>query len=172
MWTQQQLPAPNANNNDPFENVPKNKAYDIVSREYLLPSKESRCLSKRYLTDVQLGNVFRVRVHDILEFELHLTVEQKLKSTWFNLGVLKDKGDALLQLLGRPPFGFHSDNKPDEQWLTRVLRYIDPHNILRAFRHRVPQVPPPMILPMRMYDSSNLVCLPKRLSRPRPSTLR
>lgn len=149
MWqqeTQQEI----GDEPDALRGMSKSKMYDMEARDYLLPSKESRCISKAYLIEVFRGTVFRVRNQEILAFEVNLTLEERMKASHFNLGVIKDKAAALLQMLGHQPFGFHGSNNPDEEWLSRVVRFIDPQNLLRGFRRRVANAPRPAILPMRM----------------------
>jgi len=78
-----------------------------------------------------------------------LTVEEKIKSPFFHIGVLKMKADALLRLTGQRQFGFNQSLSPEDKWFTRVLRKIDPFNILKAFKIRVHNLAPPNILPAR-----------------------
>lgn len=148
---------PNAENEPAaLRGLSKSKLYELVSREFFIPSKECRCVTRSYLVAVHEDLVWRVRHQQILQFEIPLSVDEKLKSPFFNIGVLKAKGNALLRLTGQHELGLpENDLNPSDPWFTRVIRYIDPWNILKAFKTRVQGIPPPNILPARMYTKFN-----------------
>ena len=111
-------------NNEPeaLKGLSKTKLYELVARDFFIPSKDCRCVSRAYLVSVHEGAVWRIRHQDLLQFELGLTVEEKIKSPFFNLGVLKAKANVLLQMLGQREFGFPSHLNPEDSWFSRVLR--------------------------------------------------
>jgi len=150
MWNNQENLA-NEGEPEALRGLSKAKLYELVSRDYYLPNKECRCVSRGYLVSVHEGTVWRIRHTDLLQFELDLSIEEKIKSSFFNIGVLKDKANALLRLLNQREFGFPPILNPEETWFCRVLRKIDVWNVLRGFKCRVRGVPRPNILPVRMY---------------------
>lgn len=132
-----------------IRNLSKSKLYDLMARDFFIPSRECRCVSRVYLVQVFQGTVFRVQHFELLNFELNLSIDEKVKSMHFNIGALKEKADALLVLLDRLPFGFPRSLNPEENWFSRILRMVDPWNILAGFRMRVRNAPMPTIFPMR-----------------------
>lgn len=133
-----------------FRSATKSKIHEDVSRQYFLPDIDSRCCSRLYLIQVSRGDVFRVRRQDLLTFEVGLLAEMTTKSSFFNVSLLKERASIYLTQLGYPPFGFPVNTNPDEPWFTRVLRYIDPCNILGAFKVRIPGAPFPRCLAGRV----------------------
>jgi hypothetical protein len=68
-----------------------------------------------------------------------------LKSSFINVGLLVRRLDVLLQQTGRLPLGFEQTALPDEDWLLRLVRFIDRTNILGAYRRAVRNSQPPDI---------------------------
>lgn len=128
----------------------KSRLHEEIAKTYFIPELDSRCCTRQYLIQVFRGDVFRVRRQDILGFEVTLTPDMSLKSTFFNIGLLRERASVYLTQLGHRPFGFPINCNPDEQWFVRTLRYIDPFNVLGAFRCRIPGAPVPACLAGRM----------------------
>lgn len=128
---------------DIFRGLTKTKIFEIVNRDWVLPSKYSRCTSKQYLYNVHAGTVFRVSKEILLNFEANLTVEETLKSAFYNIGFLLRKLELLQAQLGRPILGFQGAIQPDDEWFSRILRYLDQYNILGGFKQRVRNAQPP-----------------------------
>ena len=86
------------------------------------------------MIQVHLGAVFRIAREDLLNFEARLRVEEKMKASFFNMGILRQRADVLLEQSGQARFNFPDLTMPDESWFIRALRFIDPYNILQALR--------------------------------------
>lgn len=149
MWNQEEAQGGNAEP-EPFRTMTKTKIYEMIGREFYLPNKECRCITRTYLIRVHQGTVFRISHQALLNFEVNISPEEKAKSMNFNIGMLRDKASALLELLGQREFGFDRNQNPEEGWFCRILRFIDQFNILNAFRVRVRNGERPLILPVRM----------------------
>jgi hypothetical protein len=132
-----------ANVPDIFRGLTKNKVFDLVAREYVLPSKDSRSITKQYLYQVHQGEVFRITKEVLLGFEATLQTDDFIKTPFYNVGYLIQRLDILLQQTGRRQLGFPAGVQPDDKWFTRILRYLDQFNILGAFKSRVRNAQPP-----------------------------
>jgi hypothetical protein len=139
--------------NEPAElrSLSKSKIYELISREYLIPHKEARCSTRQYLISVHLGNVYRVAREQILNFEVGLSLEEKVKASFFHMGILRNKVDLLLTQMQLQTFGFPDGTQADEDWFTRVIRFIDQHNLLGAFKIRIRNSQIPRCPAGRMY---------------------
>lgn len=122
---------------EPFRGMSKTAIYKLLSRDFILPDCDSRCCNKAYLFEVFSDKVFRVSRSDLLLFESSLLPEESLKAPFFNMSVLKIRIDKLMKLMNLKPFGFSQGKLPDEMWFSRILRYLDRSNILRAFKKPV-----------------------------------
>ena len=140
----------NNNDNNGVQTPSKSVMYKILQRDFILPDIDARCTTKAYLARVQAGEVWRVRREQLLQFESGLTIEEQTKSSFFHIGVMKLRLERFMALSGVQEFGFPVGTNPDELWFSRVLRYLDPSNILAAFRTPVRNSPLPRNLPGRM----------------------
>ena len=122
-----------------LRSLSKSKIYELLNRNYFLPDKDSRCITRSYLVAVFNNTVYRVEREALLNFEVGLRFEEKVKSSFFHIGILRQRADTLLHQLGFLPFGFPNNTNADESWFVRVLRMIDPYNVLGAFKTRVNQ---------------------------------
>lgn len=129
----------------------KSKIFELLGRTYFLPDKDSRCITRAYLVAVHTGAVYRVERTQLLNFEVDLTFQEKVKSSFFHMGILRQRADILLQQLGLLPFGFPNNTNADEGWFVRVLRMIDPYNILGAFKTRINDARLPRIPAGQLY---------------------
>ena len=143
--------------NDPFQGLTKSKIYEIVSRDFVLPAKESRSISREYLIKVHQASIFRIRREQLLNFEATLSVEEQKKAPFFNVGYLLSRLNVLLQQQGMAPLGFTNNSQPDEPWFTRILRYLDRYNVLNGFKVKIRGSEPPLCLAGRMYHHFDLV---------------
>lgn len=127
-----------------FKGLSKSKIYQNLSRQYVLPDKDARCVTRAYLATVLRGTVFRMDRTELLNFEVGLTFEERVKASFFHLGILKQRTELLLAQLGQPGFGFAQGTNADEDWMVRIIRLLDPYNILGAFRSKIhtARVPP------------------------------
>lgn len=127
----------------------KSKLYSELSETYLLPSKESRGVTRSYLVRVFTNQVYRVERVAILQFETHLTVHELKKAVFFNVNLLVDRLERLMAQLNLPALGFGDGTAPEEDWFRRILRYVDPTNILQGFKLPVHGYQTPHIFPGR-----------------------
>lgn len=121
----------------PFQGMTKKKIYDILSREYVLPSVQSRCITKKYMFAIYNKEFFSVTREELLRFESSLSLEETKKSSFFNVSLLTWRLDKYLHLEEKKPLGFSEDTQADEAWFSRILRYLDPYNVLGGFTCRV-----------------------------------
>ena len=140
----------NANEPAEIRGLSKCKLYKLLSNTYMLPCKESRGVTREYLVEVYRNTVFRVNRNEIQQFEANLMLDEQLKNSFFNLGVVMDRLALLMNILHFLPLGFNDHVKPDEAWISRVARFVDPFNILRVFRRRVRNAARPAITAARV----------------------
>lgn len=123
----------------------KSKIYSQLSGQWFLPQKDSRGVTRAYLVQVYRGQVFRVQRQVILEYESRLTALETRKSAFYSVALLYDRLEAYLQEMQQRPLGFSLTNLPEEEWFSRILRYVDPRNVLEGFSSRVAGAPVPPV---------------------------
>ena len=140
------------NGNEPEElrGQSKNKIYKLLQAQFLLPDKDSRGVTKAYLIQVYRHQVFRVQRNEIMEYEAHLRIEDNIKSAFASLPVSVTKLNTHLRLLDHLETGFTALIYPDEAWLSRVIRFTDPYNVIGYFKGRVLNAPLPDTIAGRM----------------------
>lgn len=138
--------------NDPEElrGHSKNQIYKLLSAQYILPDKEARGVTKAYLIQIYRNQVFRVQRNEIMEYEAHLRLEDNLKSAFASLPLSVTKLNIHLRLLGHLETGFSALVYPDEVWLSRVIRFTDPYNVIGYFKSRILNAPLPDSIAGRM----------------------
>ena len=100
---------PSALDNDKpaeFSGVSKADIYDELNGQFFLLDIDCRATIRSYLIKIGRGEGFRIACQDILAFEVNLTPEEKVKSSFYNLTVLRERASKLLEQLGQNPFGF------------------------------------------------------------------
>lgn len=137
----------NVANDEPLEirELSKGKIYTQLAAQWFLPQKESRGVTRAYLVQVHRGQVFRVQRQAILEYECRLLPAELRKSAFYSVALLYDRLEAHLVELGYQPLGFSLTTLPEEEWFSRVLRYVDSHNVLEGFQGRVHGSPVPQV---------------------------
>jgi hypothetical protein len=127
----------------------KTKLYEHLNDTYLLPAKESRGVTRSYLVGVYTDRVYRVERSTMLQFESRITLAEQKKSVFYNVSLLVERLDRLLDQLGQNQLGFPEGSIPEEQWFTRVLRFADQNNILGGFRLPIRDAPVPELFSAR-----------------------
>lgn len=89
------------------------------------------------------NNFFQVRRQTLLEFESRLSLEEEARTPYLALSSIIERVNKLLLSLGHPGLGFTRSNWPDEKWLYRITRYVDPANVLGIFKRKVHGAPLP-----------------------------
>src|SRR3990167_4013434 len=137
----------NVANDEPLEirELSKGKIYTQFAAQWFLPQKESRGVTRAYLVQVHRGEVFRVQRQVILEYECRLTAAETRKSSFYSVALLYDRLEAYLLEMQQRQLGFSPTNLPEEDWFSRILRYVDPHNVLEGFAQRVSGSPTPPV---------------------------
>ena len=115
-----------------------------------MPNKESRGVTREYLSGVYLNQIYRTGRLEMQQFEARLLLKDLARNSFFNMSVVLERLIALMAQLGLPPLGFNENVNPDETWVCRIARFIDQWNILRIFRRRVPGALIPNIIAARM----------------------
>lgn len=133
--------------NEPAEvrELSKAQLYSRVSQAYCIPDRACRATSRAYLVSVFTGTVFRVDRFNLLQFEARLQLDELVKNGSYNVTILIERLSLLLTQLGNLPLGFKVGAFPDEAWLMRVVRFVDPSNILGVFTKAVRNSTPPAI---------------------------
>lgn len=129
-----------------LRNQTKAQIYSALSTQYLLPAKDSRGVSKRYLARVFTHEVFRVGKVALLQFEATLTPEELQKHNFLSVSIMVAKSNQLLLMLNQPQLGFEAGSFPDESWMIRIIRFIDGYNILGFYKRPVNNFRRPNIL--------------------------
>lgn len=134
-------------NQEPFaiRDWSKSKLYNSLAGEYFLPHKDSRGVTRAYLVDVYQQRVFRVHRQTVLEFESRLVAAETRKSSFYSVALLYDRLEAYLRDMNQQPLGFNLLALPEEEWFSRLLRYVDPHNVLEGFLTKVNGAPRPPV---------------------------
>ena len=123
-------------------NLAKNELYDMVGTTYFLPPYSSKGVTREYLLKVNRHQVFRATKQEIRHFEVDLTPKQQRRHSTINNAILLRKLNTLLQATGRRPLGFDELEVPDQGWLYRIARYIDPCSLTEFFEAPVRPEPP------------------------------
>lgn len=121
----------------------KNELYDLVASEFFLPPCTSKGVTREYLLNVRLGNVFRVTNQEWKTFEYQLEKAHSRKSQMVNNPILIRKLNILLKNWGQKPLGFDEFHVPEQNWLYKMARYIDRTNLLEFFEVPVQNEPAP-----------------------------
>lgn len=123
MFNDQQFNNGNANLDDRYKSMSKDAVYAMaVNQGKELPSIDARCSTKPYCQEAVEGRVYTVRKSDLMMFEARLTPMELKKSAFYSIGALVPQLDRLLELKGRPRFGFPEGTLPDDFWFSRILR--------------------------------------------------
>ena len=104
----------------------------MLAKTYYLPPFTSRGMTRDYLLKVHRDQVFRAKSLDLRYFEVELTPEMNRRVGLLNNCFLVRKVNVLLNSRGQVALGFDEYDPPEESWLYRVVRYIDPTNILSS----------------------------------------
>lgn len=112
----------------------KKDLYEMVVSDWYLPPFQSRGVTRDYLLQVHRNRVYRISHLDIKRFEVELTPEHQKKVQGVSHSLLIRKLNILLQLTGRRPLGFNEYDMPDQTWLHRVARVIDPTSLTEFFQ--------------------------------------
>ena len=118
----------------------KEKVFDRLSEQYLMPPIHTKGVSRNWLIRVWNGEVFRVAIRDFKLFEADITPNHMKRNGFTNLLHLMLKINQLLTSRQQPTLGFHDFCVPDEKWLAKIARYIDRSNVLEFFQMPVVQL--------------------------------
>lgn len=117
----------------------KRKLHEQLARIYLLPSIKSRACHCTYLCKVKEKSVFLVEKKALLKREADYADDFPLRAPGLTVLAMTRRIDKLLGLLGKPSLGFTSNALPDEGYLIRLARYVDPSNLLEIFLAPAPR---------------------------------
>ena len=124
-------------------NLEKKELFEMVEKDWFLPPYSSRGVTREYLLKVHKNRVFRIGHSELKHFEVDLTPAHLRKVQGMGHAVLVRKLNALLSLTGRKPLGFTEHDVPDQTWLHRVARVIDPTSLTEFFEIAVRKEPQP-----------------------------
>ena len=121
----------------------KRKLYSMLSLQYFLPSITTKGITRDYLVKVYKNEVLTVPLFEIKHFEVELSPAMTKRAGIPNNSLLVRKMNGLLSSRQMPPLGFEDFEPPEEvssckkNWLYRVVRFIDPQNMLQFFESPV-----------------------------------
>jgi hypothetical protein len=121
----------------------KKELYEMVDKDWFVPPYFSRGVTRDYLLKVHKNRVFRIGHSELKHFEVDLTPAHQRKVQGMGHSVLVRKLNALLSLTSRKPLGFTEHDVPDQTWLHRVARVIDPTSLTEFFEIAVRKEPQP-----------------------------
>ena len=131
-------------------NQSKSQLYSVNAFTFFLPSKHSRATSKLYLYRVQTNQVFRVMRQQILEFESRLQPDECVRVSFMNIPMVVARLNRLLVQQGLQELSFTATTMPDDDWVFRVVRFVDQSNVLGCFKRGVRNSQPPNVLAATM----------------------
>lgn len=134
------------------KNFSKTQLYKYVGIDKVLPSIEARCSTRAYLLRVLRREAYSIRREELLMFEATLQEDEMEKTPFFNMSLLKERLDALLQFQEKPTLNLPEGTLMDESTFSRILRFEDRANILRGFKKAVRNCELPRIIPGRVYS--------------------
>jgi hypothetical protein len=119
----------------------KKAFYNMLNLTYFMPPVGARGVTRDYLLKVYKGQVFRVPLLELRQFEVNLTPAMNKRVGLLNNCFLLRKVNVLLRSRNQPELGFDEYDPPDEIWLYKIVRYLDPTNILEFFEAPVDHEP-------------------------------
>ena len=136
----QHLGGQHPNEGPETRDLSKEKVYDRLSEQFLMPPIHTKGVSRSWLIQVWNGGVFRLAIRDFKLFEADITPNHMKRNGFTNLLHLMLKMNQLLASRQQPTLGFHDFCVPDEKWLAKIARYIDRSNVLEFFQLPVEQI--------------------------------
>ena len=127
---------PNERANEPevLRKLSKHAIFKLLASTYILPEEHCRAVNRRYLVRVYSNEVFRLNRLTLLDFESRLTLEEQVRSSNQSVANLVEKANRILNDHNELQLGFEGNCLPDEHWIYRVVRYIDPYNVTGSFK--------------------------------------
>jgi hypothetical protein len=127
---------------DDTKNLSKKAFYNMLNLKYYMPPVTARGVTRDYLLKVHRDQVFRVDQVELRQFEVNLTPAMNKRVGLLNNCFLVRKVNVLLRSREQPELGFDEYDPPDENWLYKIVRFLDPTNILEFFEAPVQPEPP------------------------------
>lgn len=124
------------------KDLSKQKLYEMVDRDWMLPPASSKGITREYLLAVRNGDVFRVKHADYKTFDFNVSKAHLRKIGEVNNALLVRKLNRLLQAREQKELGYTEYNLPEQNWLYKVARYIDRTNLLEFFEAAPVEEPP------------------------------
>ena len=141
----------NANEPEEIRGLTKTKLYDLLLETCMLPSNDSKGVTRTYLVSVFNNQVLRLRNVDILRFEAELPASACKKTVFVNLNDVAHRLNVILDQLNERPLGFPAHLAPEEKWLMRVVRFAGQFNVLGIFANPLPNPREQDFLSLRIY---------------------
>jgi hypothetical protein len=125
------------------KSLEKKELYEMVAKTWFIPPYQSRGVTREYLLKVHRDQVYRLTNGEIKHFEVELEPHHHHKAQGMGHSVLIRKLNILLNLTGRKPLGFTEHDIPDQAWLHRIARHIDPTSLTEFFNCPIVREPMP-----------------------------
>lgn len=111
----------------------KKKLYQKLSASYLMPSFQSRAITRPYLVKAFLKEVYLVSKESIALFEAQNISSPPHRAPGFTVMQIVFLIDSFLSKMGKMKTGFKNGSLPDEDYCYRLARYLDQGNLLQIF---------------------------------------
>ena len=130
------------------KDLSKKALFKMLDLKYFMPPLASRGVTRSWLVDVHDSKVYRVLNMDLKTFEVQLTPSMSKRVGILNNCFLARKINTLLASKNLKTLGFDEYDPPEEvschhqAWLYRLVRYLDPTNLLEFFESPVEKEKP------------------------------
>lgn len=115
----------------------KSQLYRQLADTYFLPAIDSKGVTRKYLLGVIKHRFYRVDYMILKKFESEIKPSLMKRVSFVSLHDLVIRLNKYLEETGQPGLGFPAGIVPEEEWILRLTRYIDPGNIFGVFAGKV-----------------------------------
>lgn len=126
-----------------YRQLAKKTIFKMASLNKLMPDYKSRVVSRRWLIGTEDLHYFSLNKVEVLQFEALLNFEDKVRNHDQSMAIVVEKVNEFLINQGRLPLGYENNCYPDEEYMYRLARFVDPSNVLRIFKKAIPNAPRP-----------------------------
>lgn len=93
--------------------------------------------TRQYLVQVALEQVYLVERQEMEHFWADLSDDERGVTPYFSAAVAFRRLQEMLANQNQLPLGMTADKLPDEEWIIKMLRFVDRKNITATFKRRV-----------------------------------
>lgn len=133
LWTTQAAQTHFEDEGPETRSLSKLGLYNQLNARFFLPHPESKGVNRRWLLQIYNGNAYRIEHSILRRFEFDIPKSLQKKASLVSLMDVVVKLDRYLVELGQKTLGFQDGIIPEEEYLLKVLRYVDQANIMGVF---------------------------------------